>query len=388
MDAFGPDEQCTARLGGRNIRLVKIAPGEPNDDIRCTVEMYNLDAGVKYSALSYVCGTDKAGRPVECDSKPRQITQNLYDALYHLRLRHVEGLLWIDAISINQSDPVEKSSQVAMMRDIFANADQVLAWAGREDDGVLAALELLDKLHAVVKDAPLDFRQAGGDLDLQQHSFPPFKDPAWKALWSFLSRSLFTRVWIVQELVIYRSSITLCGTLSINTDVVLTALSVIRYYGNVFRAREVQVSETVSAVLNNGHVVSLLRRLRLEGFPPQLSDIVSITRYHHATDERDSVFALVGIASDQPVALIDYSDDIRTCTIRYAKYALLKPKEGWVSLDMLSHVSEGRPELHLPSWVPDLRLLTYGFRALGSSFYSSSLDTTQMFRFDGDEGEV
>lgn len=132
----------------------------------------------------------------------------------------------------------------------------------------------------------------------------------------------------------------------------------------------------------------MLRRRRLEGAPLPLSNVVSPTKYHNATDERDAVFALVGIASDQPVVLINYDDDTRTCAIQYAKYGLLRPKEYCVSLDMLYNMSGSRPELRLPFWVPVFRLSTYGFRPLGTYFYSSHLEATQVFNFDGEMGEV
>ena len=300
----------------------------------------------------------------------------------------MEDWIWIDAISINQSDPAEKSSQVAMMRDIFTHATRVIVWTGPESDEVGMAFDLLNRLHDCVKSPLQDNKYGQEDLSLQQNSLPLFEDPQWRALWHFLSRTMFTRVWIVQELVVYASSTTICGNLSIDTDVVLAGTSVIRYFANVARACESQVSEQTRAVLNNGHVISMLRRRRLEGAPLPFTNIVSLTKYHRASDEMDMIFALVGIASDQPVALIDYTDSLRTCIVQYGKYGLLKPKEYSVSLDMLSNVSGQRPELKLPSWVPDIQLSTYGFRPLGTTFCSSHLEASQYFRFEGETGEV
>ena len=42
------------------------------------------------------------------------------------------GYVWIDAICINQSDQVEKSTQVAIMSDIYRAASSVVAWLGPE----------------------------------------------------------------------------------------------------------------------------------------------------------------------------------------------------------------------------------------------------------------
>ena len=46
----------------------------------------------------------------------------------------ISRTLWIDAICINQSDDVEKSQQVQLMRGIYATADHVLIWTGEEDE--------------------------------------------------------------------------------------------------------------------------------------------------------------------------------------------------------------------------------------------------------------
>ena len=377
-----------SRLNGRNIRLLRISSGDDSDLICCETEVHSLDEGLPYSALSYVCGLEKAPAPIVCDNSARQATQNLQDAMWQLRHRREQDLFWIDAISINQTDLVEKTAQVAMMRDIFANAARVMVWAGPDCDEAPIAFDLLNRLYACVEEPLLEDNYGTQDLDLQKHSLPLLADPSWRALWLFLSRPFFSRVWIVQELVVYKSSITFCGDLTIGTDAVLTAPSIIRYYTNTMMACELRVSEQTRATMNNGHVTGILRSRRLGGAPLPLSDLIGLTKYHSATDERDAVFALVGIAADEPVALIDYTDSLRVCTVQSANYGHLKPKEFWVSLDMLSNVEENRTELQLPSWGPDLHLSTYGFRSLGSQFHTTYLEDRQMFWFGGDEGEV
>ncbi|KIN00142.1 hypothetical protein OIDMADRAFT_124894, partial [Oidiodendron maius Zn] len=49
--------------------------------------------------------------------------------------------LWIYAICINQGDDVERSHQVLLMRDIYANDTRVLAWIGKPDS--LSGLALI-----------------------------------------------------------------------------------------------------------------------------------------------------------------------------------------------------------------------------------------------------
>jgi len=50
--------------------------------------------------------------------------------LLRLRLRDEPRLLWIDAVCINQTDNVEKTKQVMLMRKIYENAVSVLVRLG------------------------------------------------------------------------------------------------------------------------------------------------------------------------------------------------------------------------------------------------------------------
>jgi hypothetical protein len=38
--------------------------------------------------------------------------------------------IWVDSVCINQKDPAERSSQVAMMRDIYESSEEVVIWLG------------------------------------------------------------------------------------------------------------------------------------------------------------------------------------------------------------------------------------------------------------------
>ena len=58
------------------------------------------------------------------------VTQNLAEALRHLRKEDDFRALWVDAICVNQQDLTERSQQVRRMADIYRSARQVLVWLG------------------------------------------------------------------------------------------------------------------------------------------------------------------------------------------------------------------------------------------------------------------
>jgi hypothetical protein len=59
-----------------------------------------------------------------------KITENLHLALREFRGTENPRVLWIDAVCINQCDDVEKSGQVALMREIYKGARTVLIRLG------------------------------------------------------------------------------------------------------------------------------------------------------------------------------------------------------------------------------------------------------------------
>ena len=97
------------------------------------MRVFDLEDNPLYNCLSYTWGDPKQENDelqpsyqIPCDDKVMSITQNLYHALETLS-RVAEACtssIWVDAMSINQLDLQERSSQVRMrvLRvHVFAN---------------------------------------------------------------------------------------------------------------------------------------------------------------------------------------------------------------------------------------------------------------------------
>lgn len=87
------------------IRLVKLPKGDQGEPIRYQIfETYlNQAEGIPYEALSYVWGNRQSADMIWLDGYPFEVTENLYEALMHLRRPNEDRVLWIDAICIDQS---------------------------------------------------------------------------------------------------------------------------------------------------------------------------------------------------------------------------------------------------------------------------------------------
>ncbi|RMJ01878.1 hypothetical protein CDV36_015599 [Fusarium kuroshium] len=98
-------------LSNVDIGLLRLLPGKPDDEIVCDVRTVPLKSDPTYETLSI-------------------ITESLYLALSRLRLRDRPRTVWIDQLCIDQTNDVEKSLQVSVMRDIYRKASRGLIWLG------------------------------------------------------------------------------------------------------------------------------------------------------------------------------------------------------------------------------------------------------------------
>jgi hypothetical protein len=145
------------------------------------------------------------------------VKQNLYDALKAFKEVGIGGLLWVDALCINQGDFDERAAQVALMDQLYSMATKVLIWLGPSDQGfkdlVLATKEFMP---AYV-----------GHLQSSTGASPnSILDPSWdKALGlKVVSTRLvnmalfyaacrwFTSAWVAQEVTLAKHAVILCGT--------------------------------------------------------------------------------------------------------------------------------------------------------------------------------
>jgi hypothetical protein len=123
-------ERPSIRADRRQIRIIELLPGTPQDEIRCASHIANLDDNPVYEALSYVWGDSRITKRIYVDGRPMEITVNLESALRHIRKPAESRFLWIDAICINQNNNAEKTHQVHLMGDIYGNTEQCLLWLG------------------------------------------------------------------------------------------------------------------------------------------------------------------------------------------------------------------------------------------------------------------
>ena len=126
----------------KSIRLLTIVPGVDEATVRCMIGQYKSPVAhtnqqcPAYWSISYTWFPVDPRQIIELNGQPLSIGYNLWLFLKQLRRAGQRGLLWVDALCINQVNIYDKNAQVAIMRHIYYAALQVFAWLGEASMGM------------------------------------------------------------------------------------------------------------------------------------------------------------------------------------------------------------------------------------------------------------
>jgi hypothetical protein len=272
-------------------------------------------------------------------------------------------LLWIDAISINQKDFLERSKLVEKMSEIYGNAVRVIVDLGDEGEDSNEAMQLVEE---VGKDPSME-NIVTLTRDAQRIS-------NWNALGRLMARPYWRRVWIVQEVAVAQDIVVLCGSIQTSWLFFGAAIdSLVKSFihgghGSFQMVRKLEL-DAVWAVRT---VSKLFSRKNNSGKQrPGLAELLIICHNCKSSDPRDQVYGLLSL-SDEPLGIQpDYlkpEDEVFAEAIKQ----IIKTTG---SLDIFSALDyAGRPtDSRLPSWTPNFAapsppnfpFFKLGYRAAG-----------------------
>ncbi|KAL2130290.1 hypothetical protein VTI74DRAFT_6662 [Chaetomium olivicolor] len=210
-------------MAPREIHLLDLEPGATNDPIKLQIETTALDNAKGYACLSYAWGPPHPQRAITLNGCTFPIRENLYLAFRRLRLSNKARRLWVDAVCINQGDITEREAQVGIMQYVFNAATDVIAWIG-EDNGASdkRAIHLMRKISArslELIENHLSKEDRSRGIALRENladwleAITPFGlvDSIWVNFTSLIDRSWFSRIWIIQEVVMGKEVTVQCG---------------------------------------------------------------------------------------------------------------------------------------------------------------------------------
>ena len=217
----------------KQIRLLRLPSDLLGDSFDGTLEIVSLYDYHNYNALSYVWGSPGVRSHIRLSGCHVVVTPNLKEALIRqtqfAQDSRVPDLLWVDAICINQDDVEEKSSQLSLMKDIYAQARATSVSLGRASRHSLKAFEAISKLSQLSLDndfqsiSAKDFPNSDGrqkhELNLITSlsvDLDDFSDIPLQALLEFTHNPWWRRVWTLQEASLAQETIILsCGRMYI-----------------------------------------------------------------------------------------------------------------------------------------------------------------------------
>lgn len=211
-----------------------------------------------------LCHTNECGcehchpvmRTIYCGGQPIEVQQNCWAALKHIgsQLLQDDLPIWVDAICINQGDDQEKRHQINdLMGTIYSRSEKGFIWLGEGNERTDAAMDYLSR-------GGIPFGTAisyyGGVPIQEQLASTCFL--AWKMAFYLLRMNPYdifllhyeglrealeqprlrnpwiTRLWTLQETVLARRSILVCGQRSIEWLAMVYALDFIKKSENVW----------------------------------------------------------------------------------------------------------------------------------------------------------
>lgn len=345
--------------------------GGASDSFLGVIGHASLDYPPWYNTLSYAWESTERTAKILVDDAEILVTQNLYSALQHMsRGIRDEIPLWVDAICINQIDKKEKSSQVRRMRDIYKTAQTGIAWVGPATPKSIATL--LNLCDVSKLNSPELEPTPGSEgmwrvwvddvLDILRRRHLALGDfNGVDALQEFFTRSFCTRMWIVQEIVVGREVLVLCGDVYIHwqeLNIGYHRLYVCAIF--ILGTRDLAKTPTEVALVNmwlryaRGSNVLDAQTPFVRKESPTLRQLLHFISARgtdsslKAYDPRDMIYAILGEISDrEELGLnIDYKKPFQDVYTDVARYLLSQGHP-----DTLYHSQSATMRAGLPSWV-------------------------------------
>ncbi|VBB80632.1 Putative HET domain-containing protein [Podospora comata] len=404
---------------GTSIRVLQIK-GVQEGKLCISLELVDLADDPFFYALSYTWGnphangvdftehfntvsgeyTSESKTETVCHGKSIYIQTNLADFLQELQSsleqqdspfqipRSHEFRIWVDAVCINQDDLAERAFQVQMMGDVYRKAARTIIWLGRGDQYTTDAVEAISKLAACPQDVFVQsnitpFRQQEPDV-YTASGVPYISWMEWCSLAAFFKRQWFSRLWIVQEVILSRELSLMCGSHQICWEVLVTAARTVEARCKVLGFSPstlfMQAHEIAVALEHNTVQLARWRDFYYGTSAPEpqtritFENLIYDTWIFSATDPRDKVYGMFGLMKTDLKAkmAVDYTSPVELVYALTTKHMI----DHYSSLQILSCVQDAsiRRIKPSPSWTPDLSLPYFNMMCSNGFFCAAGVE--------------
>ncbi|KAK5708495.1 hypothetical protein LTR17_020626 [Elasticomyces elasticus] len=393
----------------QEIRLLEVMPGYDNDPIKVNIQHISIKAADRplYETISYVWGdsTRSSCVGVGLDSLRLNVPASTEIALKKVRQLGRVRTVWIDAVSINQDDVVERGQQVAIMGKIYAGSSGNLVCLGDSSNASMP-----HRIKTVV-DALLE--NAAEETDELRRFGPTVKDTrtgGWiystlepslnvdlPALQHLLEHPWFKRLWVVQEAALAPMSTVLLNTVQVD----LLEISRAIVWWNHKKANSALDSEFLSVLREEtnkgihccGELWDLIDHEHgwWAGRKRDLLGLVQTASLFNRSEPRDGIFAVLGLLTGpmSPVLAPDYTKPLGDVLKTATRHMIAEAGDLWILRSIKHHT--GDLELaEVPSWAARAdRVCTRDDVTEFPNLFKSSkgldkVDTTSLHDLDSD----
>ncbi|KAH6991469.1 heterokaryon incompatibility protein-domain-containing protein [Ilyonectria sp. MPI-CAGE-AT-0026] len=254
----------------KEIRLLDLLPATSSGMLSGQLRRVSIDDTPPFVSVSHVWGHEKAEALMHlesgCGNRDVPISRNLESLLLSLLCHDSTTLpqlwsngsilpMWIDMVCINQMDVSEKASQIPLMRRIYSQAKSVIIWINESDSHLRYAFHYL----------PCDW---------------------------------FHRRWVVQEAVIPKEAVFLCGSDVMTMDDLFSGID-LATSALVARPKDMKILKV--ATIGSIRPILVLRQLKqtlCDGRDHRnLLWLLENLRSTRATMAHDQVYGLLGLCS-------------------------------------------------------------------------------------------
>ncbi|PWY93145.1 hypothetical protein BO94DRAFT_583385 [Aspergillus sclerotioniger CBS 115572] len=400
------------------IRLASILPGRWSDEVSCKLESVSLDDKPIYEALSYTWGDPSDKVAITLEGVDFSVTKNLHMALR--RLRHAESTrrIWVDAFCINQSDskviltdsnvpvtitrkvstnPVDEGNIFRRLRGpIYLGESRILEtipeeeqdtwadpprsyWLGDNGDvpilndhgtwqtltdDQLSQLSQTTRLRQAISSAYtiLELLAAGRCVRnfVLHNANPQVWAEALSVLHHVASSPWWTRVWVVEEVILPEKATTIYGEVVAPLDIIERGGSMInphieRCCREFYRSLPEDHQAHLLAIAQHTAALEVLRHERFiyaDSEANRLQIFLEMTRARGAYNARDKIYSLLGLTRDcsnRLAILPDYSLDVWQVYVDTA-FKVIRNQN---SREILLTAEKKDTESEIPTWCPD-----------------------------------
>jgi hypothetical protein len=334
VDQVSTSPIYTRCLQPGEFRLVHLdAPlnGDVDSPVHAELKTYTHDDCPEYETVSYTWGGEEDDS-IPC--KPIFIgpywdvllqTKNCWDMLKLMRPSSGQRVVWVDAISINQSNQTERADQVAKMGRIYEDSMRVFVFLGSDVIHPIgnALYPTRRKLHHLSRE-PMNSDQEGTS------------QPVVFDLGRLLKRRYFSRIWVVQEMILSRQATIRIGSSDYWVDH--------RTSRDIAKKDPTWNWDSTAAPwfqhANQRHLTAEDRNSLLE--------MIRLTWKCQSTDPRDKVFGILGLDHSEPPIRPDYSISAQHAFIGIFAHCLINLRDTRV-FSWASGIHGGS---NYPSWIP------------------------------------